>query len=256
MSSLTDPDATSLPLSITTAWLQICSTSAEYVTRKQHRRPGVGDAVDQLAHFTHLAGVETVRGLVEHEHVGTAEQDAREAQPLAHALGVGLDLPVDGVAEAGDGQRALEIGIGELRAARLPPELEVRHPGEVRDEGGGFDERADPAEQRATRPNRLPEEARVAGGGMDQTEQHSERGGLPGAVRAEQSADLALLDAEAEVVDGEYALELFREAAYLDDRLAHANARRGRLMERREGTGGAYRDGSWTVPRRLRKASG
>ena len=202
----------------------------EDVAREEHRRPGVGDAVDELAHLAHLAGVEPVRGLVEHEHFGTAEQDACEAQPLAHALGVGLHLPVDGVAETGDGQRALEVGVGELRSAGLPPELEVRHSREMRDERGGLDERPDPAEQRATRPNRLPEEARVAGGGMDQPEQHPERGGLPGAVRAEQSADLALLDAEAEVVDREHALELFREAAYLDDRLAHANTRRGRPM--------------------------
>ena len=195
----------------------------EDVAREEHRRPGLGDAVDELAHLAHLAGVETVRGLVEHEHLGPAEQHACEAQPLAHALGVRLHLPVDGVAETGDGQRALEIGVGELRSARLPPELEVRHPGEMRDERGGFDERPDPAEQRATRANRLPEQARVAGGGVDQAEQHAERRGLPGAVRAEQSADLTLLHAEADVVDGEHtASEALREAAYLDDRLAHA----------------------------------
>ena len=144
MSSATEPDGDQVALvhhdRVGAGLLDL----AEDVAREEHGRAGVGDAVHELAHLAHLARVEAVGGLVEHEHLGTPEQHAREAEPLAHPLRVRLDLAVDRVAEAGDGERAVEVGVGEARAARLPPELQVLHPREVRHEGGGLDDGADP----------------------------------------------------------------------------------------------------------------
>ena len=55
---------------------------------------------------------------------------------------------------------------------------------------------------------------------------------------------------EAQVIDCEHALaEALREAAYLDDRLAHRACGDERVV-RRKATRGAYRDGPWTRPRR------
>ena len=89
------------------------------VAGEQHGRARLGDAPHELAHLAHLTRVEAVGGLVEHEHLGLAQQHAREPEPLAHALRVGLHLAVDGRAELGDGQRLLEVGVGPLR--RRPP---------------------------------------------------------------------------------------------------------------------------------------
>ena len=228
MSSATEPDATSLPLSITTAWLQICSTSASTWLEKSTVAPGVGDPVHELAHLAHLAGVETVGGLVEHEHLGPAEQHACEAQPLAHALRVRLHLPVDRVAELGDGERLLEVGVGEL-VRRPPPTRACRFVIPERCGTNAAVSISAPTRRSSglPGPHRLAEQARLAGGGVDQAEQHPQARGLARAVRAEQSADLTLLDLEAQVVDREHArAEALREAADLDDRLAHRSTRR------------------------------
>ena len=80
MRSSTEPAATSLPLSITTACVQICSTSASTWLENSTVDPGLGDPVHEQAHLAHLAGVEAVGRLVEHEHLGPAEQHACEAR--------------------------------------------------------------------------------------------------------------------------------------------------------------------------------
>ena len=75
--------------------------------------------------------------------------------------------------------------------------------------------------------------------GADQAEQHPQARGLARAVRAEQTAHLALLDREAEVVDREHALaEVLREADDLDDGFGHRRPATDRKL-RREGTCGA-----------------
>jgi hypothetical protein len=46
-----------------------------------------------------------------------------------------------------------------------------------------------------------PEDRRAAGGGADEVEQGSDRGGLAGAVRAQVAEDLAALDGKRQVDD-------------------------------------------------------
>ena len=47
---------------------------------------------------------------------------------------------------------------------------------------------------------------RVAAAGVQQAGQHGDRGALAGAVGAEKAEDLALVDVEADAVDGQHAL--------------------------------------------------
>ena len=181
-------------------------------------RPSSPTRREQLADRPHLLRVETVRRLVEHEQLGPAEQRPGDAEPLAHALRVRLDLAVDRVAEAGDRERAVDVGIGEAVAARLPVGLEVGDAGEVGHERRVLDHRADAPQLRAPRPHVLAEEARLAAVGVDETDEHAQRRRLAGAVRAEQAADLARADGEVEVVDGEHGAVALGEVADLDRR--------------------------------------
>ena len=194
----------------------------QHVAREQHRRAGLGDPAHQLAHLAHLAGVEPVGGLVEHQDLGPAEQHACEPQPLPHALRVRLHLAVDGGAEVGDGERLLDVGVGPLVAAGLPPEAQVAHAREVGHERRRLDERADPAQLVGAGLHLLTEEPGLPAGRPDEAEQHAQAGGLAGAVRTEQPADLTVVDGEAQVVDREHArAEALRESDDLDDGFAH-----------------------------------
>ena len=173
----------------------------EDVAREQHRRAGFRHPAHELAHLAHLTGVEPVGRLVEHEHLGPAEQHAREPEPLPHALRVRLHLAVDGGAEIGDGQRRVDVGVGPLVAAGLPPQAQVARPGEVGHERGGLDEGADPSQLIGAGTDPFTEDPRLPTRGPDETEEHAQARGLARAVRAEQAADLPAFDAEREVVD-------------------------------------------------------
>ena len=90
---------------------------------------------------------------------------------MAHPLRVGLDPAVDRVAETGDRERTFDVGVGPAAAAGLPPELEVPHPGQVRDERGVLDHRADttPAPARRAAPARSKSRASPAVGWIKPT---------------------------------------------------------------------------------------
>jgi hypothetical protein len=47
------------------------------------------------------------------------------------------------------------------------------------------------------------QDACLAGSGMRQTEEHPHGGGLPGAIGTEKAKDLAPVDGEREVIDGD-----------------------------------------------------
>ena len=51
----------------------------------------------------------------------------------------------------------------------------------------------------------------IAGGGIDQTEDHADGGGLAGAVRSEKAEDVAAAHAEVKVVDRPQAAEVLGE---------------------------------------------
>ena len=132
---------------------------------------------------------------------------------MAHPLRVGLHLAVDRVAEVGDGEGLVEVGVSEARAAGLPPELRFFMPERW---GTNAAVSISAPTRRTTRCRVRPSRRRgrrLTLRRRDQPEQHAQAGGLARAVRAEQPADLPLLDLEAQVVDREHAFaELLREA--------------------------------------------
>ena len=65
-----------------------------------------------------------------------------------------------------------------------------------------------------------PVDRRCPGGGGHEAEEHAQRGGLAGAVRAEEPDDAAPLDGEGDVVDGGQAGEALGEPVDFDHRHA------------------------------------
>jgi hypothetical protein len=63
----------------------------------------------------------------------------------------------------------------------------------------------------------FPGDRRAARIGLDESEQHPQRCRLAGPVRAEERHHGALLDAETQLIDGQYRPESLGEAAGLDD---------------------------------------
>jgi hypothetical protein len=84
-------------------------------------------------------------------------------------------------------------------------------------EAGGLQERADVADGVGQLPIRLAVDPGAAGGRGDQAEQGAQGGGLAGPVGAQEADHGALVDFEAEVVDGEHVAEALGESLDGDD---------------------------------------
>jgi hypothetical protein len=87
-------------------------------------------------------------------------------------------------------------------------------------EAARLQDRADHAGRRRQLPVGSAAEGGRAGGRGDHAEEHPQGGGLPGAVGAEEADHRALLDLEAEAVDGEDVAEAFGESVDVDGRHA------------------------------------
>ena len=132
---------------------------AQQVAGDDHRAAGRGVGAQHLAHRVDLRRVEPVGRLVEHEQVGQAEHRLRDRHPLAHALAVAADRPVDGRAEAGDLDRLVHVRVLGRPAGGRPVEPQVVAAGQVRLQPGALDERAEPGQHRRARAGRVPEDA-------------------------------------------------------------------------------------------------
>src|SRR5215204_1687030 len=84
-------------------------------------------------------------------------------------------------------------------------------------EAGGLQDRADVANGIGQLPVRLAVDPGAAGGWGDQAEQGAQGGGLAGSVGAEEPDHGALVDLEAEVVDGDDRSEALGESLDGDD---------------------------------------
>ena len=86
----------------------------EQVRGEQHRAALVDELADQAADLEDAGRVEAVHRLVEDQQLGVGEQAAGDAEALAHAERVRLDLVVGAGGEADAGER----GVDPRRAAR------------------------------------------------------------------------------------------------------------------------------------------
>ena len=105
--------------------------------------------------------------------------------------------------------------------AQVAPAGQIRVEARPLDEAGHAVERARSVDQRIT-----PEEPRVALGRPDQPEQHPQRGRLAGAVRPEVAEDVASIDRQVDVVDGDdVAVALDQPSRFEGRRVAHLSER-------------------------------
>jgi hypothetical protein len=74
---------------------------SEQVTGQEYRRPFRGQAAQQAPHFPDASRVEPVGRLIDDQQRRAAEHRRGYPEPLAHALGVGLDLPGSNIGQAG-----------------------------------------------------------------------------------------------------------------------------------------------------------
>src|SRR3984957_965697 len=168
-----------------------------------------GDVPDEAAHLAGALRVQAVGGLVQDDQLAGLEQAGRDAQPLLHAQRVGaVTLP-------GRGQQPDPVQRGPdalLGRARVGGPVGGVDAGQVllavqeRVEGWAFHQRPHLG-QHLDQParHRRAEQFMGAGGGVGQAEQHPDRGGLAGAVRAEEAVDTATGHVQVHRVHGELA---------------------------------------------------
>ena len=95
-------------------------------------------------------------------------------------------------------------------AGSCPPQPEVGHARQVRDEGCLLDERTDSAQLRAPWVDTDTEEVGLSSGGSLQPEEHPERRGLACPVWTDKANDLAGLHLEIHVRDSDHAAKMDR----------------------------------------------
>ncbi len=192
-SSASGACATSRPRCMTPTWVQICSTSDSRWVESITVAPSAASCRDQRAHLAGALRVEAVGRLVEDQQVARRQQRGRgERQPLAHAQRVGA-VPL-----AGRGEQADPL---QRRRRCAPPRCADPPYGRRRRGGAGCRRRTGTGETPVPRParrpgaaprRRAPASARPSSSwlpavGPDQPEQHPDRGGLAGTVRARGS---------------------------------------------------------------------
>ena len=184
--------------------------------RQEHGHALVGEAPDQHAHVAHAARVEPGRRLVEQQQAGGAQERARDAEALPHAVRVAADLVARAIGQVDRVERLVDAVHGAVAVERRG-HLEVAPAAHIRVEARRLDEAGDAVQgARPLREGVAPEQLRAAGVGPDEAEQHPQRRRLPGPVRTEVAVDVAGADGEVDVVDRGDAPVALHQAASLD----------------------------------------
>ena len=174
---------------------------------------------DLLPHVGAHLGVEAGGGLVEEQHVGPVDERHGDVEAALHAAGVAARDAIRRVGEA----EALEQTAGaplELAAAQavdLPLEAQVLAAGGLAVDARALRHGADAvAHPVGVRAHVEAGHARLARIRLGERGQDLHRRGLAGSVRAEQTEDRALLDCEAELVEGAHVAGIgLHEVVYL-----------------------------------------
>jgi hypothetical protein len=177
-------------------------------------------------------GVEAVGRLVEDQDARVAEQRAGQAEALPHAERVVARAPIGGVLQAHQPQQLLHPGAGDAGGVRECAQVVagaaagMKHPAVEHGAGG------------ARRIVELRVGAALDRGGArrraHEAQQRAQRGGLAGAVGAEEADDAPGGDREGEVVDGERVAEarLVRPLTSMAYDMSRRYGRRARATSR------------------------
>ena len=181
-------------------------------------RPCAASVAQKAAHPDDALGVEAVEGLVEHEHRRVAEHSRRYTEPLAHA---------QRVAPCPASDRRLQAGLfDDLVDAARRQALRVGQPEQVvtaaaaRVQRAGVQQRPHTAQRVAQAAIRSAADQRAALLDRVQAEDHPHRGGLSGAVGADEAGDLPGRDGEGQSVQSHGLAEALAQIPYFDGRLA------------------------------------
>ena len=189
---------------------------AHQMRRHQHGASLGGEGAQQGTDPQDAVGVEPVDGLIENQDGGVAEQGGGDPEALSHPEGEPA-RPSGG--DAGEADEIEDL----LGATRVDPvgegqAAEVVEGAAAGVEGLGVEERADLEERLVVAGEGPSVDERRTRRGIVEAEDHAQRGGLTGAVGAEEAGDPPGMDLEAEVVHGDGLAVPLRQAAHLDAR--------------------------------------
>ena len=195
----------------------------EQVTGQEYRRPLRGQAAQQAPDFPDASRVEPVGRLIDDQQRRAAEHRGGDPEPLAHALGVGLDLPGSNIGQAGQAKDPGGLA-GTAATARGTEHLEVDPPRHPRVEGGLLDHRA--GLRHGPRVGKTPaKQVNLARRRRDQAQQHPDGRGLAGAIRPQKPIDLTGRDGQIKPVHRDRRPEPLGQALAADH--IHATDRTG-----------------------------
>ena len=177
--------------------------------REHHRAATLGVLANRAPELTPPFDVHACRRLVEDEEPRIGEQRHRESQPLLFAAGALGDASVGDLADACTLEHLGYRTCVRVQRRRVCDRLAD---GKVLEETTVLHHRGD-----FTTGDRVVGRAAVhadtPGVGARESQQHVDRGGLSGAVRAKEGDDLAGVDLQAEIVDGGNGTEPLRQVA-------------------------------------------
>ena len=202
------------PLSRMTTWSTVWETSASRWLDTTTVRPASAWLRRNVRSQCTPSGSRPLVGSSRTSTDGFAQQGGGQAEALTHAEGEAADAAAGVLGHADLGQRVVDPlrrqsrGGGEDAQVvdRPAPGVKARRLQHGAHLAGGFVE-VDVA---------AAVERGAAGGRGDEAEQHPQRGGLAGAVRAEEPGDGAGLQLEGQVVDGGDGAEAFGETVEFD----------------------------------------
>ena len=158
---------------------------------------------NQGQHLVDLPGVQTVGGFVQNDDVRFSQNGLGQTYPLPVALGQVFDQPAGYLGKSGEGHGLLDLSGPVLLGQQLEPGAEVqifqhRH---VQIQGGliGQIAHAPLGLLRLLQDVVAVDDDLTLGGGQISGD-HVHGGGLTGAVQAQQTAYLALLDGQIQVI--------------------------------------------------------
>ena len=174
----------------------------------------------------HVAGlwIEPSCRLVEQEQVWLVDQRASDRQTSHHPAAQGVDDAVGPLAQLDELQQcfrpATALGTWDVEVATV--QNEVLHDGELFVEGVELRHHAEPtADRSAIGCGVHAEDVQRPRGGRRYASDHAHRRRLAGAIRAEESERLALVDVEVDRVDRDEFAVLLGEAPRRDQCFAH-----------------------------------
>ena len=173
----------------------------------RHIDHGVAEPVVQVGeldpHLHPQLGIEVRERLVEQEDLGLADDRPADRDPLPLPA---RELPRPRAEQRLDLQHPRRLGhapldLGAARADVLEPEGQVLPHGHMRVERVGLEHHGEPALGRAQLVDALAVDPDLAAGDVLQPGDHPEQRRLPAARRADEDAELAVLDAQVDAVD-------------------------------------------------------